>query len=195
MARSRTEADTSKRTRIDHTCLGSSERSPWREPGRGVPRFRARKMGEETKKRATASGVDARRKVKAALADLNADIGDWQGQAAHLSAMATRDADRMAAPLQALRAKIENGRDRLLEAVAQLPPELHSHGRVVDTRKSLEGILDRLRKLDAGSQKGSHTARKQRSPMTPAAANHCQFTFMHAPAPLAALVLFVDQIA
>jgi hypothetical protein len=110
----------------------------------------AREMGTgsgNTKKRAAASAVTDRRKVRTALADLNAKIGDWQSEAVYLEALAARDTNSDTSHVRDLRAKVEDGGARLEQAVGRLPEGLRTHGRVVDTQRALQQIADRLDRI------------------------------------------------
>ena len=101
---------------------------------------------EPRKQRAPSPGIVANRQSRAAVREFVALMGEWQSEAAHIEATALHDPrsktldDRRAA----LRGKLEQERRRFDDLVANLPPELQTHSRVVDVLRSLDRLEQRL---------------------------------------------------
>jgi hypothetical protein len=92
--------------------------------------------------------------VRLALAQSIAQIGEWRSETALLSAQAARSDGRASERLLARVSEIQAGimaiRMDLLAGLADAPPAIKGHGRVVDVEKALDNLEAMLREVRRG---------------------------------------------
>ena len=99
----------------------------------------------------------AARQVVQLVAPINERVGEWQSESVRLATAAQRRRDmgrddaELGRDIRALLAKVEAELKSLDEAVLLLSPEVATNSRLVDTRRGLQIVAERLRAAQASA--------------------------------------------
>ncbi|MGN6156623.1 MAG: hypothetical protein ACTHNL_00860 [Devosia sp.] len=91
------------------------------------------------------------------MAPINERVGEWQSESVRLATAAQRRRDmgrddaELGRDIRALLAKVEAELKSLDEAVLLLSPEVAANSRLVDTRRGLQIVAERLRAAQASA--------------------------------------------
>jgi len=99
----------------------------------------------------------AARQAVQLVAPINERVGEWQSESVRLATAAQRRRDmgrddaELGRDIRALLAKVEAELKSLDEAVLLLSPEVAANSRLVDTRRGLQIVAERLRAAQASA--------------------------------------------
>lgn len=99
----------------------------------------------------------AARQAVQLVAPINERVGEWQSESVRLATAAQRRRDmgrddaELGRDIRALLAKVEAELKLLDEAVRLLSPEVAANSRLVDTRRGLQIVAERLRAAQASA--------------------------------------------
>jgi hypothetical protein len=112
---------------------------------------------DSPRRRTVSEQTLAARQVVQLVAPINERVGEWQSESVRLATAAQRRRDmgrddaELGRDIRALLAKVEAELKSLDEAVLLLSPEVAANSRLVDTRRGLQIVAERLRAAQASA--------------------------------------------
>ena len=112
---------------------------------------------DSPRRRTVSEQTLAARQAVQLVAPINERVGEWQSESVRLATAAQRRRDmgrddaELGRDIRALLAKVEAELKSLDEAVLLLPPEVAANSRLVDTRRGLQIVAERLRAAQASA--------------------------------------------